>query len=245
MSLRSVSATYGNGPVLSDVSMNVRSGEFVAIIGPSAGGKSTLLKCMNLIQPLSSGEIHFRGERVAAGGSMFVNVDEFRRKVGLVHQEWNLWPNKTVISNVTEAPRYVVGMSRKEATELAGEWLRRFNIYDIRERFPHELSGGQKQRVALARALIMEPALLMLDEVTSALDVETTDRLLRLFESLKDGQRTFIFVSHHLNFVKRATDRTVVLIGGRITEDGPSREVIDRPENELTRRFLSTVQAVK
>lgn len=244
MSLRDVETTYGREPVLSKVTLDIQRGEFLAIIGPSAGGKSTLLKCMNLLQPLSAGEIHFQGELVATARQVHVDGDQFRRKVGLVHQEWNLWPNKKVINNLTEAPQHVLGLSRKEATELAADWLTRFNIYNIRERYPHELSGGQKQRVAIARALIMDPVLLMMDEITSALDVETTDRLLRLFESLRDENRTFVFVSHHLNFVSRATDRTLVIIEGRVTEIGPSSRVISTPENEETRRFLSTVLSV-
>jgi polar amino acid transport system ATP-binding protein len=136
-------------------------------------------------------------------------------------------------------------MSRREADELAEVWLERCDISDIKQRFPHELSGGQKQRVAIVRALIMNPSLVLMDEVTSALDVETADRLLRLFESLKDGKRTFVFVSHHLNFVERATDRTVVLIDGRIAEVGDSRSIVKDAQDPRTRQFLSTVKAVR
>lgn len=243
VSLRDISTGYGNNAVLSGISLSVRRGESLAIIGPSGCGKSTLLRCINLLQPLTAGEISFRGNNIAEGPNYLVNVDAFRLSVGLVHQELNLWPNKTVIQNLIEAPRFVLKMERREATERANRWLDRLSLAGLGSRFPSELSGGQKQRVAIARALMMESPLLMFDEVTSGLDVDATEQLLRLLESLRDNDRTFIFVSHHLFFAERATDRTAVLINGRMGEIGRSSAVIRNPQREATRQFLSVVRA--
>ena len=243
ISVRDASTSYGDGLILSGISFAVAKGESLAIIGPSGSGKSTLLRCINLLQPLKTGELLFRGNRIAEGPNQFVNVDTFRRLVGMVHQELNLWPNKTVLQNLIEAPRFVLKMQRKEAIAKAEMWLARLALTGLANRFPSELSGGQRQRVAIARALMMESSVVMFDEITSGLDVDATEQLLRLLESLRDGTRTFIFVSHHLNFAERATDKTAVLINGQMEEIGPSRAVIRSPQNEKTQRFLSVVRA--
>lgn len=242
LALRGVSTAYDGHQVLWDICIDVQPGEALAIIGPSASGKSTLLRCCNLLQPLSTGEISYEGRCIAKGPDVLVHSDEYRQKVGIVHQEWNLWPNRTVLQNLTDAPRYVLGWSRSTATSRALQWLDRFDLGEVAKRYPHQVSSGQKQRVAIARALMMEPAILMLDEPTSSLDVETTSKLLNLLESLRDGNRTFIYVTHHLQFAQRATDRTAVLIAGRIVEMGPSQHIIAEPADEQTWRFLTTIR---
>lgn len=218
-------------------------GASIALIGPSGSAKSTLIRCIALLHPIRSGSIEHNGQLVADGTTLHADPDLFRRQIGLVHQEWNLWPNKTVIANLTEAPRFVLGMDRSDAMEEARRWLAKMDLPGFEDRYPGELSGGQKQRVAIARALMLNPQLIMFDEITSALDVESTDRLLRLLESLREG-RNFIFVSHHLDFVQRATTQTCVIVDGEIVESGPSADVILRPTHPVTAQFLSTVRAI-
>ncbi|MCI0624467.1 MAG: amino acid ABC transporter ATP-binding protein [Acidobacteria bacterium] len=240
--LRNVEKKYGNHAALSGVNLKVRAGEAVAIVGPSGGGKSTLLRCINLLEKVSSGEVYFRGTRIANGSTVDTDADALRTKIGLVFQNFNLWPNKTVMANLIEAPTQVLGITKTAAIDTAREWLERMRILDQANKYPSQLSGGEQQRAAIARALAMNPHVLLLDEITSALDIESVAEILQILDSLRDGKRTFLFVTHHLQFAERHTDRTAILIGGKIVECGPSAEILRNPKEEATRRFLGLFQ---
>ncbi|HEX7241240.1 MAG TPA: amino acid ABC transporter ATP-binding protein [Longimicrobiaceae bacterium] len=230
--------------MLKGISLDVRAGEALAIIGPSGSGKSTLLRCLSLLEPVTSGMVLYEGHPVTSGEPFKADLQAGRLEVGLVFQEFNLWPNKTVLQNLTEAPIYVLGSPRRDAERQGMEWLDRVGIADQARKFPAELSGGQRQRAAIARALMMNPRVLLMDEITSALDVETTAHMLHLLNSLREDDRTFVYVTHHLRFAERNTDRTAVLIDGRIVEVGESKTILRAPSTEDTSRFLSLVQQV-
>lgn len=234
--------TIGGVDILRNLSLTVAKGEALGIIGPSGSGKSTLLRCLNLLDTLTTGEIYFQGSRITSGPHIEIDEDVFRQRVGLVFQEFNLWSNKTVLENVTEAPIYVLGLSRGDARELADEWLQRVALTGHEKKYPHELSGGQRQRVALARAFAMDPQVLFLDEITSALDVSTTARLLNLINELRAPEKTFVFVTHHLTFAEKHMDRVAVLVDGSIVEYGNAASVIRNPRAEETKQFLHTIK---
>lgn len=238
----SLSKRIGNTRILMDLSLEVFKGEALAIIGPSGSGKSTLLRCLTLLEKPSAGEILFKGNRIANGPNVNIDENVYRQRVGLVFQEFNLWNNKTVLENVIEAPVHVLRKRPREARELGKEWLSRVGLEGHEKKYPSELSGGQRQRAALARAFIMNPEVLLLDEITSALDVQSTARLLSLIEELRTPERTFLFVTHHLVFAERHMERIAVLCEGRIVEYGSSLEVLHNPQAEETRRFLKAVK---
>lgn len=244
ISLHDVTKRYGDTPVLDGISLDVRAGEALAIIGPSGSGKSTLLRCLSLLEPVTSGQILYEGRPVQTQQGHRVDLRARRLEVSMVFQEFNLWPNKTVLHNLTEAPIHVLRIPRREAEARGREWLKRVGIAGQADKFPAELSGGQRQRAAIARALMMNPRVLLMDEITSALDVETSAHILRLLDSLREENRTFVYVTHHLCFAERNTDRTAVLIDGRIVEIGDSRSTLRASSTEATRRFLSVVQQV-
>jgi ABC-type polar amino acid transport system ATPase subunit len=241
LAIRGVHTDYGGGAVLRGVSLQILRGETLVIVGPSGVGKSTLLRCLNLTHPISQGEIVFRGQTIASTRGAEVDDDRLRRQIGMVFQGFNLWPNKTVLENLIEAPVHVLKLRREDAVPLARDWLDKTDVAEFEARYPSELSGGQQQRVALARALIMDPQVLLLDEITSALDVESTARLLRLLESLRDPKRTFVVVSHHLQFARRAADRIALMLDGRIAELGSPTAVLDHPQQDESRRFFSLI----
>lgn len=243
ISLRDVVKAYGETRVLNGISLDIAAGEAMAIIGPSGSGKSTLLRCISLLESITSGEILYAGQPVQNRQGHDVDLEAGRLEVALVFQEFNLWPNKTVLRNLTEAPIYVLRIRKREAEEQAREWLRRVGLADHAGKYPSELSGGQRQRAAIARALMMNPRVLLMDEITSALDVETTAHILHLLNTLREG-RTFVYVTHHLHFAEQNTDRTAVLINGRIAEVGDSRTLLRNPSTPETEKFLSLVQEV-
>jgi ABC-type polar amino acid transport system ATPase subunit len=237
-----LSAAYGKSEVLKSVSLNVRGGEITAIVGPSGSGKSTLLRCLTLLHPLTKGEIRFQGEPLCRGPNLLVSPHRNRQRIGLVHQEFNLWPDRNVLHNLVDAPRALRHESRVRCAGRARQWLKRFGIEGLERRYPHELSGGQRQRVAIARALMMEPEVLLLDEPTSSLDVETAVQLLHLIEELRaDSGLTIILVTHHLQFARRHAGRLVVLIDGQVVAEGPAEEVIDSPKCDRVKRFFSLI----
>jgi ABC-type polar amino acid transport system ATPase subunit len=234
--------SFGQVSVLSDLTLEVVKGEALGIIGPSGSGKSTLLRCLTLLDTVQSGEIRFRGQRMALGPSIETDEDAYRRRVGLVFQEFNLWSNKTILENVIEAPIYVLGHSKREARHIGEEWIRRVGLSGHERKYPNELSGGQRQRAALARAFAMDPEILLLDEITSALDVSTTARLLNLIRELRTPDRTFIFVTHHLTFAEQHMDRVAVLADGTVVEHGPAASILRNPQAEATKKFLNIVK---
>ncbi len=236
---------YGPRPVLDGVSLTARPGETLALIGPSGGGKSTLLRCLNGLNAFDAGTVRVGPHLLTAEQSGWTTpaVCQVRRLLGMVFQDFQLFPHLRVLDNVTEAPVRVLGRGRKEAEERGLELLRRVGMEGHAGAWPGQLSGGQKQRVAIARALAMEPRGLLCDEITSALDPELKGEVLDVLVGLKRDGLTLLLVTHEIGFARRAADRVVVLAEGKIVEEGPPAQVLDEPQTERTRQFLRRVLA--
>jgi len=246
VSLRGVHKSYGQLHVLKGVDLNVRRGEVVCILGPSGSGKSTLLRCVNLLEPPEEGEIFLEGQDICKGpgsgtGEQSWNLDFVRQRVGMVFQQFNLFPHKTALENVTMAPEKVLGKSKKEAQAAATSLLERVGLGDRMSQYPERLSGGQQQRVAIARALAMEPHVMLFDEVTSALDPELVKEVLDTMRELASEGMTMLVVTHELGFAKEVGDQVVFMDGGVIVEQGDPHAVLDNPQQERTKRFLGLV----
>ncbi|NQW08827.1 MAG: amino acid ABC transporter ATP-binding protein [Alphaproteobacteria bacterium] len=243
--VRDLRKSFGVHEVLADISLDVARGEVIAIIGASGSGKSTLLRCLNLLERPSGGEIFYAGEPVdwrrPPGFFGDPAVQRLRTRIGMVFQSYNLWPHMTVLENVIEAPMRVKGLPRREAEERATYLLGRIGLAAKRDQHPFTLSGGQQQRVAIVRALAMEPEAMLFDEVTSALDPELVGEVLDLMASLAVDGMTMLVVTHEMDFAREVSTRTIFIDAGRIAEQGPSVEVLERPVNERTRRFLDRV----
>jgi len=228
--------------VLDGISLNVRCGETVAIIGPSGGGKSTLLRCLNGLTTFDGGEIRIGPHTLKpAAGANGTASREVRRLLGMVFQDFQLFPHLTALQNVIEAPIHVLKRNRSAAVERGRSLLKRVGLADRADAYPRQLSGGQKQRVAIARALAMEPRGLLCDEITSALDPELKCEVLQVLEDLKRDGMTLLMVTHEIGFARRAADRVVVLADGKVIEEGPPSQVIDQPRSPRTQLFLSRV----
>ena len=242
-----LSTRYGRNGALAvrDVSFDLHAGESVSIIGPSGAGKSSLLRTIALLHLPTSGTIQYEGQVIVEGPNLRTEPAQYRRYVGMVHQELHLWPNRDVLANLVEAPRFVLGLSHEDAHRRARVWLERVGMSDFASRYPNELSGGQRQRIAIARSLIMEPRLVLLDEITSGLDVRSVAEVLDLLKTLRDGERSFLIVSHHLAFASAATDRSLILIDGEIVERGAASEVLSNPKHPAVRDFLQMVRSVQ
>jgi len=241
--LRNVSKRFGDHAVLDGVELSVRAGETVVMIGPSGSGKSTLLRCINGLNPFDAGEIRvgphvLRPVGAAGNGDAAHRV---RRLFGMVFQDFQLFPHLTAVQNVIEAPVHVLRQSRAQALERGMALLRRVGLAERAHHYPRQLSGGQKQRVAIARALAMEPRGLLCDEITSSLDPELKHEVLEVLEDLSREGITLIVVTHEIGFARRAAHRVVVLAEGKIIESGPPDQVLDHPQTERTRLFLSRV----
>jgi polar amino acid transport system ATP-binding protein len=235
---------YGQRLVLDGISLTVNAGETLALIGPSGGGKSTLLRCLNGLNTFDAGEIRVGPHTLRAGQTAHGNgpaVRQMRRLFGMVFQDFQLFPHLTALANVTEAPRKVLGLPRAAAEERGRRLLERVGLGGHLHAWPQQLSGGQKQRVAIARALAMEPRGLLCDEITSALDPELKNEVLGVLEDLRRDGLTLLVVTHEIGFARRAADRVVVLADGRLIEDGPPAEVLDRPQAPRTQAFLRRV----
>lgn len=238
VSLNGVSKSFEAFRALDDVSMDVDAGEVVCIIGPSGAGKSTLIRCINLLEDYDAGgEIVVDGLRVERGA----NLGRIRAEVGMVFQNFNLFPHRSVLDNVTLAPVRVRGMPRQAAAERAQALLERVGLAAHAGKRPGQLSGGQKQRVAIARALAMQPKVLLFDEPTSALDPEMVSEVLDVMQDLAGSGVTMIVVTHEMNFARRVADRVVFMDDGRIVETGSPAELFDRPREPRTRSFLETI----
>lgn len=240
--LENVTKTYGPRTILDDISTSIESGQTIALIGPSGGGKSTMLRCINGLATFEKGHIDVGAHRLAPN-SMPAEIHEVRKLFGMIFQDFQLFPHFTALENVIEAPVQVRRMRPAEAKELAMELLKRVGLGERANYYPRELSGGQKQRVAIARALAMEPRGLLCDEITSALDPELKAEVLDVLLDLKAEGLTLIMVTHEIHFARRAADRVLLLAEGRIAESGPPERVLDSPESERARRFLKTVMA--
>jgi polar amino acid transport system ATP-binding protein len=244
--LRDVRKSFGKLEVLKGVSLDVQRGEVVCILGPSGSGKSTLLRCVNLLEPPEEGEIFLEGQDICKGpgsgtGEQSWNLDFVRQRVGMVFQQFNLFPHKTALENVTMAPEKVLGHSKSEAREKATELLERVGLGDKLGQYPERLSGGQQQRVAIARALAMEPHVMLFDEVTSALDPELVKEVLDTMRELASEGMTMLVVTHEMGFAKEVGDQVVFMDGGVIVEQGAPAAVLDNPQQERTRKFLGLV----
>ena len=230
--------SYGDLEVLRGIDLALAVHEIVCLIGASGSGKSTLLRCINLTEPIDSGRVVVGGEEITAPG---VDVDRIRRRIGIVFQAFNLFPHMSVIDNVTLAPRKVLGLAPKDAEQRATELLERFGLADKRGDFPDRLSGGQQQRVAIVRALAMQPDLLLLDEVTSALDPELVAEVLNVIRELAASGMTMILATHEMGFARDIASRVMFLDQGRILEEGPPAQIFRHPREARTREFLQRI----
>jgi polar amino acid transport system ATP-binding protein len=233
--LEQVRKSFGDNVVLDGFDLSVDPGEVLVVIGPSGSGKSTLLRCINLLEPIDSGRIFFEGQDLTARG---VKVDRVRQQIGIVFQQFNLFPHLRAIDNLTLAARRVAKMPRKDAEARAHELLERVGLDGKARSYPHQLSGGQQQRVAIARALMMRPHVMLFDEVTSALDPELVGEVLVVMRNLAQDGMTMLVVTHEMQFARDVGDRLIFMDDGRIVEEGQPNEVLDRPKAERTRRFL-------
>jgi len=229
---------FGEHVVLKNINLDVAQHEVICLIGASGCGKSTLLRCTNLLEDINAGEIWFRSQMIARQG---VDADQIRRKIGLVFQSYNLFPHMNVLKNITLAPRKLLGMSKSEAEQQAETLLRRFGLIDKIREYPDRLSGGQQQRVAVIRALAMQPEVLLLDEITSALDPEMVGEVLDVIVELKALGMTMMLATHQMAFARQIADRMVFLDSGQIIEQGPPGEFFDNPKQERTQRFLERI----
>lgn len=239
--MEQINKHFGSLHVLKDVSLTVESGEVVVIIGASGSGKSTLIRCINGLEEFQSGHIEVDGDELLPHGKSSRSLQTIRTEVGMVFQQFNLFPHLSVLENVTLAPMKVRGYSRTEATETAQRLLNRVGIADQADKYPAQLSGGQQQRVALARALAMEPRLMLFDEPTSALDPEMIGEVLDAMRELAREGMTMIIVTHEMGFAREVADRVVFVHQGEITEQAPPAELFDNPQHERTQNFLSRI----
>lgn len=239
ISVQNVHKSFGDLEVLKGVSLDVKKGEVVSVIGGSGSGKSTLLYCINAIETINSGKILVDDVDVHAKAT---NKDKLRQKLGMVFQQWNSFPHMTVLENAALAPRIVKKMSKEEAIEIAKKELEHVGLGDKLDVYPTKMSGGQQQRLAIARALAMKPDYMLLDEVTSALDPELVGEVLDTLRLLAEEGMTMICVTHEMGFARDVSDRVAYFHQGVIAEIGEARQVITDPQNPLTQKFLSKVR---
>ncbi|MGW2961912.1 amino acid ABC transporter ATP-binding protein [Streptomyces sp. NPDC001220] len=236
--MESVRKTFGGSVVLRDVDLAVAPHTVTALIGASGSGKSTLLRCANLLEEIDDGAIWLDGEEITAPRA---DQDAVRRRIGVVFQAYNLFPHMTVLDNITLAPRRVHGVSRAEAEERARELLERLGLGDKTGAYPDRLSGGQQQRVAIVRALAVRPRLLLLDEITAALDPELVGEVLTVVRGLKDEGMTMVLATHEMGFARDVADQVCFLDGGVVLEHGTAEQVFGDPQQERTQRFLRRI----
>ena len=240
LSLEDVHKRFGRNEVLRGIVLRLAEHEVGCLIGASGSGKSTLLRCVNLLEPIERGRIVVLGEEITARG---VDVNRIRREIGIVFQAFNLFPHMSVLGNVTLGPRKVLGLSKEEAGVAGEELLARFGLADKRNEFPDRLSGGQQQRVAIVRALAMQPRLMLLDEVTSALDPELVAEVLSVIRELAREGMTMLIATHEMGFARDIADRVCFLDAGVILEEGPPAEIFSAPKNPRTQQFLQRIVA--
>ena len=247
--------SFGGLHVLRGITTTIKKGEVVVVIGPSGGGKSTFLRCLNLLETPTSGRIWFGGEEIVSGGSLQRdgtdrhlshrarerNLNRYRSDMGMVFQRFNLFPHMTVIDNISMAPRMIRGVSREAAEKKAMELLERVGLPDKARAYPSQLSGGPMQRIAIARAMAMEPRVLLFDEPTSALDPEMVGEVLAVMQELAANHMTMVIVTHEMNFARDVADRVLFLEGGVILEEGPPSVIFENPAQPRTRDFLSKI----
>lgn len=244
--VKSISKNFGDLSVIKDISFDVHQGEVLGIIGPSGSGKSTLLRCITQLERVSGGSITICGQKLVENG-VYADKKTLREiglKVGLVFQNFHLFPHLSVMQNITEAQRLVLKKSREEAEETAIELLRKMNLEGKARNYPCQLSGGQQQRVSIARALALNPQVLFFDEPTSALDPELTREILEVIRELAKAKMTMVIVTHEMSFARDTSDHIIFMDGGVIVEEGDSQSVINSPREERTRQFLKRFNAL-
>ena len=229
---------FGDLNVLDGIDEHIEQGEVVVIIGPSGSGKSTFLRCLNLLETVTDGEIYVDDQQINAPK---VNVNEVRQKMGMVFQQFNLFPHLTIMDNITLAPVLLKKMTKEEAVRRGQELLERVNLGEKADAYPAQLSGGQKQRVAIARALAMNPEIMLFDEPTSALDPEMVGEVLDVMKDLADSGMTMVIVTHEMGFAREVATRVLFIDQGMVMESGTPEEVFNNPKNERTKLFLSKV----
>ncbi|MFL1583639.1 ABC transporter ATP-binding protein [Stutzerimonas stutzeri] len=248
LEIRNLHKRYGDLEVLKGISLTARDGDVISILGSSGSGKSTFLRCINLLENPHEGEILVAGEQlklkrdkqgdlVAADGKQ---LNRIRSELGFVFQNFNLWPHMTILDNIIEAPRRVLGQSKAEATEVAEALLAKVGIADKRHVYPNQLSGGQQQRAAIARTLAMQPKVILFDEPTSALDPEMVQEVLAVIRSLAEEGRTMLLVTHEMNFAKQVSSEVVFLHRGLVEEQGTPEQVFDNPQSARCKQFMSS-----
>ena len=238
LELRGVHKSFDDKVVLDGIDLIVEPHDVVCLIGSSGSGKSTILKCINLLIPIDSGAILINGFDITGPG---VNANDVRKSMGIVFQSFNLFPHMNVIDNITLSPRKVHGLSRSEATARAEELLNRFGLADKADEYPDRLSGGQQQRIAVIRALALEPKLMLFDEVTSALDPELVSEVLNVIRDLKEAGMTMVIATHEMGFARDVADRVGFLDDGVILEQGPPQQIFQDPQKPRTREFLQRI----
>jgi polar amino acid transport system ATP-binding protein len=236
--LEDVHKYFGKNEVLKGITLSVAPHEVVCLIGASGSGKSTLLKCVNLVEPVTAGRIFVEGEEITAPR---IDANRIRSKIGIVFQAFNLFPHMTVLRNITLAPRKVLGKPKEEAEAEAAELLARFGLSDKRDEYPDRLSGGQQQRAAIVRALAMRPKIMLLDEVTSALDPELVGEVLNVIRELADSGMTMMIATHEMAFAREIANRVCFLDAGVLLEEGPPDRIFSAPTNKRTQQFLQRI----
>lgn len=231
-----ITKVFGKNPVLKNISTTIHQGEVVAIIGPSGSGKSTFLRCLNLLEKPTEGKIYIKDQEIT---NPKVNILEVRKHIGMVFQQFNLFPHMTVLENVTYAPQKVKKLAKGEVEKNAKDLLAKVGLSDKVDSYPSQLSGGQKQRVAIARALAMEPEIMLFDEPTSALDPEMVKEVLDVIKDLAKTGMTMVIVTHEMNFAKEVADRVIFIDDGVILEDAEPHQFFNEPKSERAKDFLS------
>lgn len=245
LEMNHVKKSFGTLDVLKDISLKVREGEVLSIIGPSGSGKSTLLRCATLLEKMDYGDLYYLGEaaaRIEGNTSVYAKnaeLEKIRQSFGLVFQNFNLFPHYTVLKNITDAPLHIQKRPKSEVLQEAAELLKKMGLEEKAHDYPHQLSGGQQQRVAIARALALQPDILCFDEPTSALDPELTGEVLKVIRGLARQHTTMIIVTHEMSFARDVADQIIFMDEGVIVEQGAAKQVIDHPKEERTRQFLT------
>jgi polar amino acid transport system ATP-binding protein len=236
--VKGLKKSFGDLQVLKGVDQHIKKGEKVVVIGPSGSGKSTFLRCLNLLEKPTEGEILIEGEYITDPKT---NVNHIREKMGMVFQQFNLFPHLTVLENITLAPIKVKKIHKEEAEKTARELLKKVGLAEKEDAYPAQLSGGQQQRIAIARALAMQPDIMLFDEPTSALDPEMVGEVLSVMKDLADAGMTMIVVTHEMSFAREVASRVLFMDGGYVQEEGTPEEIFTNPQNERTKAFLSKI----
>jgi len=236
--IESLYKNFGDLEVLKDINNQIAAGEVVVVIGPSGSGKSTMLRCLNRLEEITSGQVYIEGTPI---NNNETNINQIRQKVGMVFQQFNLFPHKTSLENITLAPVKVKKMGEEQAKKIAYDLLDKVGLKDKADVYPNQLSGGQKQRIAIARALAMQPEIMLFDEPTSALDPEIVGEVLEVMRDLAEEGMTMVVVTHEMGFAREVGDRVLFMDEGRIVEEGPPKQIFGEPQEERTKDFLSKI----